>query len=796
MLFRRKKAKASEEPAQAPAPSLRGLDLVFEDVRFAYGEGAAGGSAQGAAGAGGGAAAGGGGAGSGDGAGSDPGADGTQAAGSGGAAACGGGGAGEWVLDGISLRIPGGSFTAVLGANGSGKSTLAKHVNGLLVPQAGAVRVGQLTTGDPAQLMAIRRRVGMVFQNPDNQAVASIVYDDVAFGPENLGVPAAEIDQRVSDALAVVAMGEHAKSEIFSLSGGQKQRIAIAGALAMQPDVLVLDEPGAMLDLRGRRGITRVAHELNAQGMTVILVTHFMEDALGADNIVVLDRGRVALQGSPAEVFAHANYERLRALRLELPFSVQVAAGLQQRGIDVGYGLSEDALEEELCRAAGAADGGMQGVGAGGAQAARRPEARSAGDGCAVSGCTSQQSAAATGGEAQQPAAASGTVGDLQLATAAEGDDLRPAAASDGSVSAQETAGGRLRPAVVATGGGTVVCGDDVRQAAAVAAAADDSDLQCAVAADRVTVAGSHRKPAASAADGEAGDSTRGTPPVIRFEDVSFAYDEGHDVLQGIDLTIRQGEFLGVIGHTGSGKSTLAQLMNALFVPTAGRVLVGETCTAERGMRRSIRERVGLVFQYPESQLFATTVAEDLAFGPRNLGLPADEVERRCCGAMARVGFSFDELAERSPFDLSGGQRRRVALAGVLAMEPQVLVLDEPAAGMDPQTVREIRGYLRQLNAQGMTIVLVSHSMEEVAELCSQVLVMDGGRVFLQGSPAEVFAPENAALLRRINLGVPRATKFALELAAKGLPLQGPVLTSEQLVNALAATLEEAPRSA
>ena len=754
MLFRRKKARASEEPAQAPAPSLRGLDLVFEDVRFAYGEGAAGGSAQGAAGA--------------------------------------GGGAREWVLDGISLVVPGGSFTAVLGANGSGKSTLAKHVNGLLVPQAGSVRFGQLTTGDPVQLMAIRRRVGMVFQNPDNQAVASIVYDDVAFGPENLGVPAAEIDQRVSDALAVVAMGEHAKSEIFSLSGGQKQRLAIAGALAMQPDVLVLDEPGAMLDVRGRRGITRVAHELNAQGMTVILVTHFMEDALGADNIVVLDHGRVALQGSPAEVFARANYERLRALRLELPFSVQVAAGLQQRGIDVGYGLSEDALEEELCRAAGV--GGA--VGAGGAQAARRPEARSAGDGRAVSGCTSQQSAAATGGEAQQPAAAAGTVGDSQLATAAEGDDLRPAAASDGSASAQETADGGLRPAAVATGGGTVVCGDDVRRAAAVAAAADDSDLQCAVAADRVTTAGSHRKPAASAAGGEAGDSTRDTLPAIRFEGVSFAYDEGRDVLQGIDLTIRQGEFLGVIGHTGSGKSTLAQLMNALLVPTAGRVLVGDTCTAERGMRRSIRERVGLVFQYPESQLFATTVAEDLAFGPRNLGLPADEVQRRCRGAMARVGFSFDELAERSPFDLSGGQRRRVALAGVLAMEPEVLVLDEPAAGMDPQTVREIRGYLRQLNAQGMTIVLVSHSMEEVAELCSQVLVMEGGRIFLQGSPAEVFTPENAALLRRINLGVPRATKFALELAAKGLPLQGPVLTSEQLVDALAAALEGAPRRA
>lgn len=273
------------------------------------------------------------------------------------------------------------------------------------------------------------------------------------------------------------------------------------------------------------------------------------------------------------------------------------------------------------------------------------------------------------------------------------------------------------------------------------------------------------------------------------FDDVSFSYEEGSPVLEGIDLRIEQGDFLGIAGHTGSGKSTLTQLMNALLVPTSGRVLVDGIDTALRKQRREVRRRVGLVFQYPESQLFATTVAEDLAFGPKNLGLDAAEVERRCREALAHVGFSYDDVAQRNPFDLSGGQRRRVALAGVLAMEPQVLVLDEPAAGMDPQTNREICGYLRKLNEGGMTIVLVSHSMEELAALCRQVIVMDGGKIVLQGSPAEVFSAQNAALLRKINLGVPRSVKFAIELAEKGLQLDGPVLTVQQLADAVAQAL-------
>lgn len=276
----------------------------------------------------------------------------------------------------------------------------------------------------------------------------------------------------------------------------------------------------------------------------------------------------------------------------------------------------------------------------------------------------------------------------------------------------------------------------------------------------------------------------------IAFEQVSFSYDDEHDALQNIDLVVDDGEFLGVIGHTGSGKSTLVQLMNALLVPTAGCVLVDGLDTRERKLRREVRTKVGLAFQYPETQLFANTVAEDVAFGPRNLGLSDDEVNRRVREALDHVGLDYDAIAQRSPFDLSGGQQRRVALAGILAMEPSVLVLDEPAAGMDPATVDEIRNYLRDLNDQGLTIVLVSHSMDDVAELCSRIVVLDHGVLHMQGTPDELFTAQNAAELRRINLDVPRATKFALELAQRGLVLPEPILDEQQLVEALIALRE------
>ncbi|MEA5076284.1 MAG: energy-coupling factor transporter ATPase [Coriobacteriia bacterium] len=254
------------------------------------------------------------------------------------------------VLSGITFDVAAGEHVAIVGANGSGKSTLAKHINGLLVPDSGTVTVGGVSTGDPHHTYQVRASAGLVFQNPDDQVVTSIVRDDVAFGPENLGLPAEEIVVRVEDALRTVGMWNHADDDVAALSGGQRQRVAIAGILAMRPDVLVLDEPGAMLDPRGRRGIRRVSRELHATGMTVVVITQHMEEAVLADRVIVLDRGHVAGIGTPAEIFTDAG--RLRSLGLDVPFPVLLGEALRSRGLDVPLTLDETVLEEAICRSA------------------------------------------------------------------------------------------------------------------------------------------------------------------------------------------------------------------------------------------------------------------------------------------------------------------------------------------------------------------------------------------------------------------------------------------------------------
>ena len=248
------------------------------------------------------------------------------------------------VLKGVSLEINKGEFVAVLGHNGSGKSTLAKHLNVILVPTAGSVTVDGLDTSDEKNLFEIRRRVGMVFQNPDNQMVANIVEEDVAFAPENLGVPREEIRRRVDNALAAVNMSRFAKHAPHMLSGGQKQRIAIAGVLAMEPDIIVLDEPTAMLDPIGRREIIETVKKLNREkNMTVILITHYMEEAVEADRVVVFDSGVLEFDGTPSEIFPQV--ERMRGLGLDIPQSTELAYELKKCGIDIGT----DVLTVEEC---------------------------------------------------------------------------------------------------------------------------------------------------------------------------------------------------------------------------------------------------------------------------------------------------------------------------------------------------------------------------------------------------------------------------------------------------------------
>lgn len=541
-------------------------------------------------------------------------------------------------LDDVTLEVCRGERLCVLGANGSGKSTLASVICGLLAPDEGDVELAghAVCTGGVPDLAAYRdarRQLGLVFQNPDDQIVTSVVADDVAFGPENLGVPRAQIAARVARELRRVAMEKYAHADPSRLSGGQRQRVCIAGALAMEPAVLVLDEPSSLLDVRGRTAIMRVMGRLAAAGATLVHVTHFMDEALAADRVIVMQHGRVALEGTPDEVFATKNAQVIEALGLEMPFEARLAAALR----------------------ADAADGG----------------------------------------------------------------------------------------AIAAPG-----------------APSDEKPAACAPAAK---------------------------PLAILARDLGFSYGPGAQALDGVSLEVPARATTAIVGQTGSGKSTLLRLLCGLEAADAGSLTVcGINAATKRG-RRQVRRAVGYVMQHPERQLFAQTVAEDVAFGPRNQGLSAAEVERRVAHALDLVGLA--DRRDASPFELSGGQQRLAAIAGVLAMEPELLVLDEPTAGLDPRGRARLRALMADLAAHGVTLLQVTHSMEDAAR-ADHVVVLDQSHVLAAGTPAEVFCPANEPQLTAVGLGLPRPLAYAREHALDARPL-----TLEALVAALRAQDAEEARS-
>lgn len=631
----------------------------------------------------------------------------------------------EHALDGVSLHVDAGEFVCVLGGNGSGKSTLAKHLNALLVPDEGTVRIDGHDTSDADATFLIRSTAGMVFQNPDDQIVASLVENDIAFGPENLGVAPAEIRRRVGDALAEVGLIGFEDRETTALSGGQKQRVAIAGVLAMDPKILILDEATAMLDPRGRAGLMRVCKDLNARGMTIVMITHFMDEAAEADRIVVMNRGRIVAQGAPEDILTQA--DMLAELNLEMPFASTLSLDLARRGIDVGMHVHAPALERALIDRAHA-EGWCEGAARIGQPASYDTEG--APD---VAGI-----AAAAGITAAGTTTAGDGAADLPSSTA-----TRENAAREADAGAPDAAG-----------------------EASVAAAAAGALVRI----ENVSFTYIASKRARAQIEREMRHSSK---PAKWGNDPSETW-----ALRDIDLTVAPGEFFGIAGHTGSGKSTLIQHLNGIAHPTIGRVLVHGLDIADKRNARTVRGEVGVVFQYPEHQLFAATVHDDVAFGPRNLGLDADEVERRIVDALARVGLDAAEIGTASPFELSGGQQRRVAFAGVLAMRPRMLVLDEPAAGLDPKARAEFLELIHAFHDQdGMSVVMVSHSMDDLARLCDRIAVMNEGRLFAVGTPAEIFlrGPE----LKSIGLGRPAAQRLAETLQAQGLPLDADVLYDE-----------------
>ena len=549
----------------------------------------------------------------------------------------------------VDLDIQEGQFIAVLGHNGSGKSTLAKHINGLLVPSEGTLWVDHMDTSSD-DIWKIRQKAGMVFQNPDNQIIGTVVEEDVGFGPENMGVPTEEIWRRVDESLEAVGMISYRHHSPNKLSGGQKQRVAIAGVMAMHPKCIVLDEPTAMLDPNGRKEVLKAVRELNQkENVTVILITHYMEEVVFADDVYVMDSGNIVMHGTPREIFSRV--DELKKYRLDVPQVTLLAYELRKHGLDIPEGIL---TIEELVEA-------------------------------------------------------------LQKNTSKPEANWREKIASEFQ--------------------------KETLDADAFLKGAEDFEEQ------------------------------KGNV-VLKLDHVTYTYNPGTvyemHALQDASLEIRQGEFIGVIGHTGSGKSTLIQHLNGLIRPTSGTITFeGDDIWAEKYPLRELRSQVGLVFQYPEHQLFETDVLTDVCFGPKNQNLSQEECLARAKEALQHVGLS-EKYYDKSPFELSGGQKRRVAIAGVLAMNPKVLILDEPTAGLDPKGRDEILDQIAELHkTRGITIILVSHSMEDIAKYVERIVVMNKGVKTFDDVPKKVFAEYKK--LEAIGLAAPQITYIMHALKEKGM---------------------------
>ena len=540
----------------------------------------------------------------------------------------------EEILKGVDLTIKKGEFIALLGRNGSGKTTFSKQLNAILRPSEGTVTVDEMGTRDAEKLYDIRQHVGMVFQNPENQMVAANVEEEVAFGPENLGMESDTIVARVKQALEQVRMWKRRKTAPNHLSGGQKQRIAIAGILAMHPDYIVLDEPTAMLDPKGRKEVMEALQRLNQeQEMTVILITHDMEEAALAGRVILLADGQVRFDGTPEDFFG------------------------------------EDALLAEM---------GME---------------------------------APLSYRVQQ---AMGSAANLQSGAGEKRD-------------------------------------------------------KCKI---------------------DALDIFEKDKALLSLQHVSYIYSPGTAyekvALDDVNLSLGKGEIVGLAGHTGSGKSTMIQLLNGLLKPISGTVTFeGKDIHAKGYSGNYLRSKVGMVFQYPEHQMICDTVWEDVAFGPGKQGLTGEACETRVEEALRFVDLP-EKYYQASPLQLSGGQKRRVAIAGVLAMHPEYIILDEPAAGLDAAGKREIFDRIRRMSReQGIGVLLVSHSMEDLAEYADRIIVLDDGKKILDDRPAEVFAERET--LETCGLDVPEAVKFADRLRAEGYAIPQTVIREEELLETLRA---------
>lgn len=520
----------------------------------------------------------------------------------------------NWAVKDVDFLADKGEMIAILGRNGSGKSTFARHLNGLLVPQEGTVIIGGQDLSKVSVLSSIRRQVGMVFQNPDNQIVGNTLAEDVGFGLENLGMSSVDIWDKIDEMLELTGLAAYKYSNTSRISGGQKQKLAIASAMAMMPECIVLDEATSMLDPQGARDMLELVQKLHREkNITVIMVTHKISEALMADRVYILDNSKIVAEGTPEDVFT--DVERLKKYGLEIPVRMKLEAGIP---VDI---------------------------------------------------CSEYKKK------------------HLQIS---------------------QDAG---------------------------------------VSADHI---------------GDSGNSLSNSRRcIVELQNVSYSYMNGNEeykALSDIDLKIYEGQVVSVIGQTGSGKSTLLQMINKLIAPQSGHVYLYETDVQRVRNIKDIRRRIGYVFQFPESQLFENTVLKDVMYGPINFGMSKEEAERAAENALDLVGVP-KKYADYSPFELSGGLKKRVAIAGILAYEPEILILDEPACGLDGESREQLWNLIRTLNREkNVTIILVSHDMEDVYEMSERVLLMDHGRIVYDGGTVGFF--DDKELLDRYGIETPDGFKM------------------------------------
>ncbi len=541
------------------------------------------------------------------------------------------------VLRDITLSLVPGESVAIIGANGSGKTSLLRCINGLNQPTSGEVLVDNLRVSDADTIHEVRKRVGIVFQNPDDQIVSAQVEREIAFGLENIGIPTCEMHSRVDQILNRLGLDRYRKHAPHLLSGGERQRLAIAGALVMRPHYLLMDEPTALLDPGSRSSLMDLLDDLYVdEEITPILVTQSPEEAARANRVVVLNRGEVALDGKPEVVFSEIETLSEMGLGAPLPATIGHMANL--------------------------------------------------------------------------PNPLPLRVEDLL--------DRLPAPAQPSCLD---------EPATVITTGESVIAACNLCHS-----------------------------------------YNQGLPGEV-------------SALKNVNLDLKRGSCVALIGPGGSGKSTLAQHLNGLLLPTSGTLHVTDLPILARTDLKALRRKVGLIFQFPEAQLFAETVYEDVSFGPINLGMA--DIDERVRSAIREVGLDVRTFLDRSPFALSGGEKRRVAIAGVLAMRPEILVMDEPTAGLDPAGTVHITNLLKQLNEQGTTLILITHDMDLVASLAHRVIVLDRGEVALDGTPHEVLRDQDRLSL--MDLDLPEAARVGKYFRERSWPIPEEAITVPAILRAI-----------